>query len=253
MSGDTLWVLQNNLISRDEYSKTKNSLIELETEYQDIEIIPFVEMLPYVKKAKHYIFQGTTSLIQRCYNNEIYREHIFFDSEKFKYDNLSLYGSLLLNNDYRLIRSYELKDCFQESHIFIRPTNDSKSFNGCVISENDVDSIILENPDESFIVSSTKEIVGEWRFVVVDKEIITGSQYRKYGKLYTDSSYPKEAIKTIEKAINIWTPNDDAFVIDIGLCDNEYKVVEVGCFNAAGFYQCDRDKIIRSINDLYKE
>ena len=43
----------------------------------------------------------------------------------------------------------------------------------------------------------------------------------------------------------------DAFVIDVCLADDEWKIVECGCINCAGFYKSDLMKLLISLEDFY--
>ena len=42
-----------------------------------------------------------------------------------------------------------------------------------------------------------------------------------------------------------------SFVIDICLVDNEWKIVECGCINCAGFYKADLQKLLMSLEDNF--
>jgi hypothetical protein len=44
---------------------------------------------------------------------------------------------------------------------------------------------------------------------------------------------------------------NDAFVIDICLVDGNYKIVEAGCINAAGFYNADLIKLLITLEDYF--
>jgi hypothetical protein len=41
--------------------------------------------------------------------------------------------------------------------------------------------------------------------------------------------------------------------MDIGLSHGEYKLIEIGSVNAAGFYACDLRKIVNTINKFCEE
>jgi len=43
-----------------------------------------------------------------------------------------------------------------------------------------------------------------------------------------------------------------AFVIDIGLTDDGWKIIECGSISCAGFYEADMQKIVMSLEDEYK-
>ena len=39
----------------------------------------------------------------------------------------------------------------------------------------------------------------------------------------------------------------DAYVMDLGLTDDGWKIVELNNLNSAGLYECDTDAIIRTL------
>jgi hypothetical protein len=45
----------------------------------------------------------------------------------------------------------------------------------------------------------------------------------------------------------------DAFVIDVCLTKNGWKIVECGSVSCAGFYDADMQKIIFALEDLYNK
>lgn len=49
--------------------------------------------------------------------------------------------------------------------------------------------------------------------------------------------------------IEIWQPAR-AFVIDIALTQESYKIVEINCINSAGFYAADVSKIVNAIQKM---
>lgn len=45
----------------------------------------------------------------------------------------------------------------------------------------------------------------------------------------------------------------DCFVIDVCLCDDEWKIVECGCINSAGFYKSDLHRLIMELEFFYNK
>jgi hypothetical protein len=43
--------------------------------------------------------------------------------------------------------------------------------------------------------------------------------------------------------VDIWQP-DDAFVLDIAETSEGFKIIEINCLNASGFYACEMDKVV---------
>lgn len=179
-------------------------------------------------------------------------------------------GKYLLNNDYCMIPFLELprlkSQLFgifgKEGSIFIRPNDGVKSFTGTTISwfdfDKDLDNLKFYRPNSNdlIIVSSPKKIETEWRLVIADCEVITGSQYKYSGKLVKNQYVPEEVISFANKVAKLYQP-DKAFVIDV--CSYidpnypkylQYAVVEINSFSCSGFYNCDRDIIVREISKL---
>jgi len=50
--------------------------------------------------------------------------------------------------------------------------------------------------------------------------------------------------------VDMWQPAD-AFVLDIALTHNGYKVLEVNCLNSAGFYAADVSKLVQAIMEKF--
>ena len=53
----------------------------------------------------------------------------------------------------------------------------------------------------------------------------------------------KEMIKIFQLA--------EAFVMDICLTDNEWKIIECGCISAAGFYKSNIPKLLMALEDHF--
>ena len=58
-----------------------------------------------------------------------------------------------------------------------------------------------------------------------------------------------DAIKFVEDRIRQWTP-DKAFCVDVALVEDGYKVIEINCINAAGFYKADVFKLVQALEEL---
>ena len=169
------------------------------------------------------------------------------------------YGENLLNYDSIVCRFDEVHQYFADE-FFIRPCEDTKSFPGKIYSwdkfnswRNDVIELknIFSTLDASTAVSycSVKDIYREYRFFVVDGEIITASQYKIGDRIVHSTMIDDDIIEFAKKMVVTWQPSR-AFVIDIALTPDECKVIEINNFNSAGFYACDVGKIVDSIEGM---
>lgn len=97
---------------------------------------------------------------------------------------------------------------------------------------------------QSYIsVCDAKSITVEWRFVIVDGIIISESQYRPQ----ISSFVPPEVKGFVPPAIQRWC-SLPIMAMDIVYVDNEFKVLELNCFNGSSFYAANVNAIVRSVS-----
>lgn len=99
-------------------------------------------------------------------------------------------------------------------------------------------------------MSSPKTIFREYRFFVVDGELVTWSQYKLGNTVTWHLSDVDDDIKEFaQKMVNIWQPAR-AFVIDIALTQEGCKIVELNNINSAGFYGSNINRFIVAIENM---
>jgi len=170
------------------------------------------------------------------------------------------YGDNLLNFDSKVQLLGDIITWEPDEIKFIRPTEDTKTFTGQLFNrqewedtkENYLHNYRSTNFNETtpIQVAKPKNIYKEIRFWVVDGKIITGSQYRLGRNVVYNNIYEQEAVDFAQKMVDIFQLAE-AFVIDVCLTDNGWKIVECGCINCAGFYKSDLQKIIMAVEDKF--
>lgn len=182
-------------------------------------------------------------------------------------------GKHHINNKYTLLPRAEvprflptLRRQFSENgDLFIRPSSGQKTFTGKVFLEKHWDKNWewveeYTEPESLIIISSPKVIDREWRFIVADGEIITGSLYKeRIGSLFTskyrevdDANDIKDAlalVKAKEVAAEGYHP-DPMFVIDICESNNKMYLLEIGSFSCAGLYDCNITKVVDAASQI---
>ena len=81
-----------------------------------------------------------------------------------------------------------------------------------------------------------------------DGKVITGSRYMTNGKLSISKDFDQNAWIYAQNMVDLYQPSR-GFVIDVGLVDGEWKIVELNCFNSAGFYHSDVKIILSSLTE----
>ena len=170
-------------------------------------------------------------------------------------------GNYLFNDKYIMMpRSEVLRNIDRlygwvgnHSHIFMRPDSGLKSFTGKIFDRKNFDADWkwveeFTEPSSLVVISTPKDVIGEWRFVVSNKTVITGSQYNIDGKHTCSPGYPDAAFWLAHEVAQVYQP-DAVFVIDICLGgDGKYYLLEIGAFSCAGLYACDMQKIVEHMS-----
>lgn len=157
--------------------------------------------------------------------------------------------------------------------VFIRPDSGFKSFTGQLVSRKNFSTDIkqlchvAQNETELCVIAAPVNLLREWRFVIGQKKIISCSQYRDHIKTPSGipepvrelkPGAPKNVVEFVEKVLSEvdWQP-DLVYTMDIGETtfygDNQFKIVEINCFSAAGLYRCDMSKVVREVRQIVIE
>ena len=262
------WVVQANLGGH--YVQDLRDVCDnLELQFTGIDVIPFDNALPDVSNDKPTVFYGATRWVSNIYEHNKWNPGVFFNPKSVFTLWSNKYGAKCLNYGAELTTlnklGAELKDGrrfgYETDSIFIRPVSDQKEFAGDVIAESKIEEwsqkVMTDVPDFGevpIIVSKPYGIAHEWRLFIVDGKVSSGSHYRSYYHLKTDPYIPKEVSDFALKRVAEYSPSP-VFVMDIGESGGELYVVEIGCFNSAGFYDSDLEKIVYDVsrysNDLF--
>lgn len=193
----------------------------------------------------------------------------FIRKENLSYSGYSPYlGDLMLNDDFILLPYAEFKRRGLKNwggRAFIRPNSVTKSFTGFVITEEDLDheTNSLERlchvmPEDLIAVSSAKPILGEFRFVIADGEVVTGSAYSWDNRQDVRSDVTPES-EALAKAVasREWQA-DRVYTCDVGITDlggvPTARLLELNAFSCSGLYACDTVKIAEKVSEAtYRE
>jgi hypothetical protein len=147
-----------------------------------------------------------------------------------------------------------LADIFGK-HLFIRPDSGFKSFTGFNVKIDDLETEFAarqqtENTDpyEMCLIAKGKPIIGEYRMVVCNGRVITGSQYRWDDKLDVRIDVHHEAWAMAEQVASHSWQLDTCYVVDIFLGEHGPRIGEFNSFSSSGLYNCDLDAIVKSLS-----
>ena len=152
-----------------------------------------------------------------------------------------------------------------DDQIFFRPNSGGKEFTGAAIGKGAFDSWAKHVSGVEFnfetlkkdllcVAAKPKRLKKEFRLVIKDGKVVTGSAYRiamhAWMEPLEDAGEKDDVVKFAEDLLakNLM-PLPAAHVLDIALEDDRISVLEVGCFCCAGLYKCDRRKIALAVSE----
>lgn len=217
------------------------------------------------------IFHGSLQHGRRIKNYNIY-PGIYLtlnNYECFKY--YGYFGDNLLNSNYLMMglndvlrNKNNIFDKFNTTDIFIRPSDGFKSFPGQTLPKENFEfefNVLLKSyggldTDILCVVSPIQDINEEYRFIVVDGEVISGSLYMDYNNRKSWSAYynklctDQKAFDFAVKMSKIYQP-DKAYTIDVcKLSNGEYKMIELNSFCCGSMYGNDYYEVVKALNNL---
>jgi hypothetical protein len=168
-------------------------------------------------------------------------------------------GSWLLNEEYVMLPFGDLMrqqsffaDIFDTDLVFIRPDASDKPFGGAVVDlfdyYNGIGSLEVNDvPQDALCVVSQSRIIDcEWRLVIVNDGIITGSQYQPT----ITNDLPDYVVETGYEILSDmeYRPADSAWTMDLCKSHGDILLVEINSFSCAGLYSCDYDKVVKAVS-----
>jgi hypothetical protein len=173
------------------------------------------------------------------------------------------FGDYLLNRVYTMVPFGEIRrlktflfDTFgQEGRIFVRPDSPLKLFTGQVVTADNFDADMdfmgfYDFPQESLVVVSRPQTIEiEWRFVVANRSVVAGSQYKLKGTNVSAPTYEPAAKELAERIAESSYQPDPVYVMDICRTSaGEYRLLEIGGFSFADLYATDKNAVVAAVS-----
>ncbi len=257
------WIIQNNIYNEEGFKYLIDTLETLRLPYSIHKCIPFLGTLdPEPEPIEdRVIVMGSYTLareaIKRGWNPGVFLNDNFNTEIQSSH-----WGKLMMNADHQIHAFAQVPE--QREPFFIRPVHDSKAFTGEVTDWPTFiewrDKVLNLTPDDNptvtydteVLISSVKEIYGEYRIWIVDGKAVAWSQY-KVGRRKLKNYIPDvdQRIRDFaEKCAAIWSPHR-AYVLDVFETENGLFIGEVNNLNSAGFYAANMGKLIMSLEEAF--
>lgn len=253
------YVIQENVFREENYDKIFETMKRLKLPYEILRFDKNGEFNKLMNRRKDVFVFGSVRAARLATQMEwtpgsFYGENHDFQIYKDHYrKNLLNYDSLLKDiADPIVWETNEVK--------FIRPSKDSKVFNGKLYSKikwEDTVQMVKDKylgimPPVTIQVTSPKKIYKEARIWVVDGKIVTSSYYKFNENVVWTEDVEPEGLEFAQRMVDLYKVAP-AFVMDICLTPDGWKIVEINCVNCSGFYRGDLQKLVMALEDLYND
>lgn len=213
------------------------------------------------------IFYGTINTVEQLrVSRPNWVPLSWFDSVAFSCRSYyAHWGRYLLHDRYGFYPLGELarlKDQLYETYgkqemVFIRPDENNKSFSGRLVPSDNFPQWHAElqasnmDPATMAVVAEPAHPGGEWRFVVADQKVISGTYYKWAGELFPSPEDLQTAGRLAQEiTAESWQPRA-IYCVDVTRNRaGQYRLVEIGGINSAGLYHCDLLPIIQAMNEI---
>ena len=278
------WLIQQSSVSDTHLQSVVTQMKLSETPYGFFGVIPFCHDITGIEelleKNFHYIFHSSIKILEifeHCKTLLDLNENlspwqkemadtllkrlkmgIFHNKETFDQSYYGKLGLPLLNDNSEIYPCRDIIDTSFDEDLFIKPSCDTKAFNAGVIKKGVTVKDHVESQlhrerynDELILLSPLKKIDAEYRFFVVNKEVVSGSSYRINNELKSDPNVPAHVIAKASELAKLYQPHE-IFTLDLCQIENDVKIVEYNCFNCSGIYGTDYRKVIHKVNHFFK-
>ena len=269
------WLIDDYILKNSYHERLDHVLERNNIEYKVRQYIPFErepEELPF-NNGENVVVYGSVEFVNFWTRNTNYVPCSYYNERElccsFYMSKLSEFNDQFLNSECvfmpfgKFITDYQrVYEMFGTNVLFIRPDNGNKSFSGKMVHKGDINHEHnamknLEHIDDSelIMISYCKNINNEYRYFIVNGEIVGKTQYMLNGKLFMDEFTDA----TCDHLANDISKNDRqldiAYVCDITVdnSDHEPKIVEFNSINSSGFYSADIDSIVIKLSKAAME
>ncbi len=253
------YLIQKNVFSDPRYNEIFRALEVLNLPYEVVEFLPNSNSFEYKTSRKDIFVYGSVKLAKVTKDFD-WRPGSFYGNNH-EYEKYAVgFGTHLINSKSRLVQFADKFDWENEEHLFIKPSQEAKIFTGKVFSKVEWDDFVYYTLSDkkqtkitaqsTILISKANKIIKEARLWIVDDKIVTSSYYLFNDGIPFEETVSEEALAFGQQMANLFRVAD-AYILDIGLTYEGWKVIEVNCMNSAGFYKANVLNIIKALEAFY--
>ncbi len=236
-------------------------------------VIPFTDTLTGIDDLSpddFYIIRSGTKVVQLLDSGtpdnispeltEKLRLGISYNQRNFDQAYYSELNLPLLNSTPEILNLSDEKDLFASFSVpkFVKPSSDLKAFTAGILEPGEVLKHFIEShyyrsgyKEETALVHDVVDIIAEHRFICLNGEVITGSQYRRNNSTVYDANIPQDVLRAADEYAKLYEPSE-IYTMDLAETPSGIKIVEYNCWNGSGLYHMDTKKLFSTIHEYYK-
>ncbi len=220
------------------------------------------------------VIYGSIQFSQQIERSGILRKNGIIPGLYFKKDALKFsacaahYGELMMNEKFIMLPYGELKrrimcdmegrqpPYFNSKELFIRPDVVTKSFAGRIFDFGSLQDNIYEldryqkiDDCEICVIAEPCTIIGEYRHVICNKEIIGQSQYRYDNELDIRTDIDIDCQRLVKEIIHEDYEIDNVYVVDTAMTLDGPRIVEFNAFSCSGLYASNTVNIVKRVSE----
>jgi hypothetical protein len=249
------YIIQENVFREPNYGKLSDVLEELGLPYEIVQIQPFSDVLDFRTAATTVFVYGSVKLANIAQQYNWIPGSFYGGNHSFEVYSAH-YGSHLLNHDSIVCRFGDELQWEYGEQKFIRPAKDAKVFTGKPFTQTKWNDFVEQtltskdpiplNKDTLIQVTRPKKIRKEARVWIVGGKVITSSYYLFHGNSEFEEQVAADGLEFAQQMADHYQVAG-AFVIDICLTLEGWKIVEINCINSAGFYKADITLLVKAL------
>jgi len=254
------YIIQKNIFQDPRYDEIFHVMDKLDLEYQSIEFKPNSNEFEIATDRKDVFVYGSVKLAKITADYDWHPGSFYGKNHEFKIYSEG-YGANTINYGSSICRFTDDINWSNSSNLFIKPSVDAKVFTGKVFNKSEWKDFVYNSlndsqnqrisKDTSIQISEPYVLIKEARVWIVGKKIITSSYYRFHGDIEFEEEVAKDGLEFAQKMADLYNVAD-AYVMDISLTYDGWKIMEINCINSAGFYRGDVEKIVIALEEFYQ-
>ncbi|MCH2046640.1 MAG: ATP-grasp domain-containing protein [Saprospiraceae bacterium] len=254
------YLIQSNITKEPHYDRIFTALDELGLSYDKIELYRTTKQLELSVDRKDVFVCGSVKLARMAKEHTDWYPGSFYGGNHLFEVYSERYKGHVLNGEIEVFKFGEPISWSEGEQKFIKPYKNAKLFTGKLFTQLKWEDFVkqallapktpLLNENALMQASVPKAISKEARLWIIGGQIVASAYYKFHGNVLFEEHVAEEGIRFAKRMIQQFEVAE-AFVMDICLSEDGWKIVEVNCINSAGFYPNMSVKAVFKALEIY--